>query len=49
MSAIFEQLFAIDFREPEVGIHFFEVSKCERHVDWRVRHWVTLAGKFHLG
>jgi hypothetical protein len=49
MSAIVEQLFGVDLRESEAGVHFFEVLKCERHVDWRVRHWVSLAGKFNLG
>jgi hypothetical protein len=49
MSAIFEQLFGVDLPESEVGVNFFEVLKCERHFDWRVRHWVSLAGKFHLG
>jgi len=49
MSAIAEQLFAEDLPESEVGVNFFEVFKCERHDDWRVRHWVSLAGKLHLG
>jgi hypothetical protein len=49
MSAIFEQLFGVDLPESEVGVHFFEVLKCERHVDRRVRHWVSLAGKCQLG
>lgn len=49
MSAIAEQLSAVDLPESEVGGHFFKVLECERQVDWRVCHWVLLAGKFELG
>ena len=49
MSAIAEQRSGGDLPESEVGGHFFEVLECERQVDWRVRQWVFLAGKFQLG